>query len=678
MSFGSNLYDLAKRPDDRVLIIQHPENVDPAPDVEAARSLYAGFVVLTYQGTEPHRSDADALRGRDVVVWPWMTAGNLQAVKPLLATIASSTERVRVLSPESPADWIGPADLKRRLNGSGDPLIWPKHRVVDVPRPPDPPSPPPLVSSYVPDDESRDEALNGYYTTAGSLDDGWHEPIDLFTKRALPPFDAGFLPEGIADFVFDQSEIIGADPCMMGISALVCASACIHDGFKLQAQRYNHGWRESGRLWGMLIGDPSKRKTPVLSAAMAHLIAQDFALRSRSTDELKVYARELRMHEASEKAAERAEAAGKRAGHVGAPPIKPPMRALVVQDITPEKFAVLANDNPGGLLLYRDELAGFLGGMDAYSAAKKDAPFWLQSYNGGPWSVDRITRDSLLVTNLSARVLGGIQPSKLHDIAKTMPDDGLLQRFIPVIAQDVDGIGVDREPVATALSGWRSCLDWLLTSRPDGSVLMMSDAALRVREAFERAVIDLQRAHAGQIRVIAHLGKWPGLFVRLCLVHHAITCAVAGHPIAGDVGDATARSVARFLTDYLFDHVRALYDDLEGSDGIHGHARWIAGHILAKGADRITERDMYRASHAFDALNDRDRAHVIRALEYSGWLKPATLNARGRPSAAWEVNPRVHELFSHHAAVETDRRAGARAIIRAAKERRAAKTDGGG
>ena len=50
-------------------------------------------------------------------------------------------------------------------------------------------------------------------------------------------------------------------------------------------------------------------------------------------------------------------------------PDPPHERRLLVNDVTPEKLVRLAAVNPFGLVMQRDELAGWLGGMDRYSGS---------------------------------------------------------------------------------------------------------------------------------------------------------------------------------------------------------------------------------------------------------------------------------------------------------------------
>jgi len=118
---------------------------------------------------------------------------------------------------------------------------------------------------------------------------------------------------------------------------------------------------------------------------------------------------------------------------------------------TTEALAVALSENPEGLLYHADELAGWLGGMDAYRAkGGKDRPFWLQAKEGGPLTINRKTSERICVENCAISVLGGIQPDKIRALKLGMSDDGLLQRFAPIVIQR-DGNGLDIPPDAATV-----------------------------------------------------------------------------------------------------------------------------------------------------------------------------------------------------------------------------------
>jgi hypothetical protein len=88
------------------------------------------------------------------------------------------------------------------------------------------------------------------------------------------------------------------------------------------------------------------------------------------------------------------------------------------------------------VLCLQDELSGWFGAMDKYTGARgaaKDRGFWLQAFNGGEYTINRIGRGAGVIPNLSVSVLGGIQPDPMRKLAADTVDDGLLQRLFPII-----------------------------------------------------------------------------------------------------------------------------------------------------------------------------------------------------------------------------------------------------
>lgn len=108
-------------------------------------------------------------------------------------------------------------------------------------------------------------------------------------------------------------------------------------------------------------------------------------------------------------------------------PIRPRIR---VADATVEALGALAAGLPRGLLLVRDELAGWLGAFDKYGGGGSDRAFAIEMYGGRAYVVDRMKNpEPLRIRHLSIGVLGGVQPDKLEMILNG-PDDGLVSRLL--------------------------------------------------------------------------------------------------------------------------------------------------------------------------------------------------------------------------------------------------------
>ena len=86
--------------------------------------------------------------------------------------------------------------------------------------------------------------------------------------------------------------------------------------------------------------------------------------------------------------------------------------------------------NEKGLLFHRDELSGWLGNFDRYGGNDGERAFWVESYGGRAYVVDRVKhKNPINIPRLHVAILGGIQPDPLSKLLRT-DDDGLAARFL--------------------------------------------------------------------------------------------------------------------------------------------------------------------------------------------------------------------------------------------------------
>ena len=124
----------------------------------------------------------------------------------------------------------------------------------------------------------------------------------------------------------------------------------------------------------------------------------------------------------------------RRAAPAPLPPIatagpEPQAPRLRQNDVTIEKVAdLLAATAPKGLLIVRDELAGWIAGMNAYNDAGR--AFWIEAYGGRPYRVERQKHpEPIVIPRLAVAAYGGTQPDKLALLMRDA-DDGLLARVL--------------------------------------------------------------------------------------------------------------------------------------------------------------------------------------------------------------------------------------------------------
>ena len=295
--------------------------------------------------------------------------------------------------------------------------------------------------------------------------------------------------------------------------------------------------------------------------------------------------------------------------------------------------------------------------------------------DGQPRTFDRVGH-SHRVECWGAAVLGGVQPRKLAEIARGLDPDGLLQRFIPIVGDNVRRAGIDRRPDEAAVRGYTSTIEGLAEvqdyARPfEQPVVTLSPEAQAIRLEFERRVNNLLDAPQLADAWRGHLNKWDGFFARLLLVFHMVEHwgqhgqAAAALPVSGD----TARRVWRFAA-FLLSHAIRFYELVVGQGAAGEAARRAAGIILVLGQPTVSRRDLYEKHRAWRADGVRDLTDAMRVLGRLGWCSVIETE-HGVPSG-WSVNPLVFDRFKERGVAEAEhRRQGYARVQAAVAERRA-------
>jgi hypothetical protein len=338
---------------------------------------------------------------------------------------------------------------------------------------------------------------------------------------------------------------------------------------------------------------------------------------------------------------------------------EPPKRTQVIlNDATVEAAQEVMKDSPDGVLCEQDELGGWFAAMDKYSGARgSDRGFWLQTFNGGPYSVQRIGRGFVQVPNLSMCLLGGIQPEPIRKIMADSVDDGLIQRGLPVILRPA--IKGRDEPESPAVFEYAQCISRL--HRLDAIVLRFDEGAQAYREELEEEHISLQDCEAVDPKLAAHIGKYDGLFARLCIIFHCIENAALGE-VPRIISEDTARRTGTLLHRFFLQHALAFHVGMLGVSNDHDRLEAIAGYILAKRLDKITNREVKANVRCMRKASPKEVEEALLHLDGLGWVDK-TPGPRPSSPVQWIVNPAVHVRFADKAKEEEKRRANVREIM---------------
>jgi hypothetical protein len=506
----------------------------------------------------------------------------------------------------------------------------------------------------------------------GVQDQDWPDPIDFLGDDELtgaPELRPEHLPTALYPFVTDTARRMGVDRAAVALATLVTCAAVVSDSWRIQPKRFDDTWTEAPRLWGGLVGDPSILKSPVIAVCTAPIERLEAEARERHAQSMASYQTAFLAWKEAKKS---------KSSEAGDEPKRPRLDRYLVEGTTIEALSEALRDDPearqrapaGKVLVRQDEMAEWLASFDRYRSGGTggaDRGAYLRLYNGGRYTIDRIGRGSFAIPNWSACFIGGIQPGPIQKVAQNAEEDGLLQRFCFCVP-GAHSKGEDRQPDRKALEAYDNLVRGLRALRPPHSrfgtaaapVVLHADAHLH-REASNELAQALAAMPDASGRLKAAFGKWPGLWARIALVFHLIEQVSQAddsgpRPVVQVLSDETARRTSAYLEEILLPHLLRA-DAVMYSTRQTGHARWIAGFILARRQERVTTRDIVQAYHPLRAPERRrELLEVMEGLVSMGWFRPDERADSTRPPAAWHVNPAVLTRFAERGEAERLRR----------------------
>jgi putative DNA primase/helicase len=487
----------------------------------------------------------------------------------------------------------------------------------------------------------------------------------------VPRLPGDLLPRVLRAFAEDLASRMQVPLEYGAVALLIGASALIGRQCGIYPKRHDD-WLVIPNLWGAVIGRPGLMKTPALLQAMKPL---DF-LAAQALDEAEARAsqhaidREILdaqlagVKDALKKAAKDAKTDVMATKSQELATLQAqlellsiPPRRFKTNDATIQKLGELLRDNPTGMLLYRDELSGWLSSL-RQEGRDGDREFFLETWNGdGNYMFDRVGRGSVHVKGLCLSLLGGLQPGKLAQYvyassAGGTEDDGLLQRLQLLVwpTHDAVFVNVDRAPDTEARDAVYSLFARLadLDARVLGAhctdyqpipALRFTDEAQGLFDEW-RGLLE-SRVRSGALHSPAfesHLAKYRSLMPSLALIFHLIE-AVSGEAVGTQVGVACAR-VAASWCELLEAHARKVYAGVLQKDLQAAHT--LADKLNERAiTDGQTVREIGRNGWAL--LTHQDDVYAgLTILQRLGWLRVeerGTTPKGGRPREVVQLHP---------------------------------------
>ena len=174
--------------------------------------------------------------------------------------------------------------------------------------------------------------------------------------------------------------------------------------------------------------------------------------------------------------------------------------------------------------------------------------------------------------------------------------------------------------------------------------LVFDAGAQAIRQDLERKHLDLAKLETVNKKLAAHIGKYDGLFARLCVIWHCVENCF-DDKVPRLIPAKTAQRVADFLHKFLLPHAVAFYGNVLGLADDHDRLAAVAGYILARKLERVTNRDVARGDRTMRRLTKRETEEVFEQLEALGWLTGRKPGKRPSDPPHWAVNSGVSPAF---------------------------------
>ena len=248
------------------------------------------------------------------------------------------------------------------------------------------------------------------------LDDSWPDRIELPGLPPVPTWDDALLPDAFRPWLSDVAERTQCPPEYPAVGAIVALEWVIGRGCAIRPKRHDD-WSVVPNLWGALVGPPSAMKTPAVRQAMRPLAAvarkasEQHAERAYEREAIEARLKSLRneMQQAAKKGEDLGLLKARFEELMDEAQQEDAERRFIVYDATVEKLGELLASSPRGLLLFRDELAGFLKSLDKVGH-ENDRAFYLEAWNGdGRYIYDRIARGTIVIEAACVSLLGTIR-----------------------------------------------------------------------------------------------------------------------------------------------------------------------------------------------------------------------------------------------------------------------------
>ena len=474
----------------------------------------------------------------------------------------------------------------------------------------------------------------------------------LSPTGGIPTVDLSLWPLILVPPATEIAREVGCDPVVPLIAGLVAVSGAVD---KRSALQITPTWRVPPTFWAMTLGEPADKKTPgskPMFSPLRHIEAED---KERYQAELLLWQGKEARHAAQMKAYREWQADPASAIPNSVPPTvedlppQPVPLRLLLTDATTQKVVAMSEHRARGFLLYLDEMNRWFSKLSD-PRTTDDRGCWIQGYETGPYSMDRMGAGTIMVENMAVSLYGNCQPAVFRKNVESTSSDGILQRFMPIVLN----------PERNAM--WEEAVPSFMSSAHDYEQLlrrtfalqpfdyMMAPDAVAVFRSFCEWALKFREAE----RIVnssssyqTALGKVEGNCARLLLLFHIIN-----EPYSMFISAETVIQATTLFRTFFIPSLR--YTFLEVGQQADPLARNVFNTITqwASAKPTITLADLRRSAKNTTEAENRPAWQLDQSLRVImddlGSMGYVSMHQDHPRFPVWAINPAVAELFADY------------------------------
>jgi Protein of unknown function (DUF3987) len=396
-----------------------------------------------------------------------------------------------------------------------------------------------------------------------------------------------FLEPWFADILIQTAKAMPTAPEFLFTTLLPSAASCIGSAAQVIIKP-SAKYKQPMVFWSAIVANSGSMKTPAQRIILDPLVELE-------KQAYEAYKTELADYEYRKAAGENI--------------VKPIRKRYLTKDATLETLQRIHNDNPRGVLYYRDEMAGAIKGRDQYRKGRgADEEAELDQWTGAAIIVDRADKSTCLPQSAISRT-GSIQWEVLGDLMGDHRDaNGAWSRWLFCAADaPTRYLSLPQEETDTGIS---ETLIWLyaeLEKLPTQDYFL-DHSAKRMFEYWQRQLVDEQQTQQAFGLQLVY-PKIEAYTARLALWLHIVNAVLRREQPTKMISGLTMGRAIQLAAYYLWQH-RLIHTHNSPDTGIAGIALKIHKYV-----ERVGEASASKLKSGVRVLRNMAAAQIRELMQ---------------------------------------------------------------